>query len=389
VKKSRAKSFTFVFAVVRLAQEEREKASGSAEVSGACDTLAFAHSPWGCELSLIFRAVKLFSILQGICLMKSTSWFVAALCCIIVLTISTSAFAANIAWVSFHGADNMPSAGAMGQGFTTEAPDKGYTDLLASAGHTVTRVLTTNNPTPAHLATLNSYDLVIVGRSVNSGHYGDPAAEAVNERTFWHTGILKPVIHMGGYALRSNRLGHTTGTTIPDTAGDIKLAVTSPSHPIFSGIALDAMNTMVNNYAGIVTMPVGTMTVQRGISVNTNPLAGGGAILATVGTSSAAMDPTLGGTIIAKWSPGAVMNSGEVLAGHRLEFLSGSREHAANASAVPPLTTNSEIAGIIDLTDDGRRMFLNAVNFMLAVPEPSTAMLLTFAVAGLGMLRKR
>jgi hypothetical protein len=29
------------------------------------------------------------------------------------------------------------------------------------------------------------------------------------------------------------------------------------------------------------------------------------------------------------------------------------------------------------------------VDFMLAIPEPSTGMLLVFAVAGLGMLRKR
>ena len=34
-------------------------------------------------------------------------------------------------------------------------------------------------------------------------------------------------------------------------------------------------------------------------------------------------------------------------------------------------------------------MFLNAVNFMLRVPEPSTATLLMVAIAGLGLLRKR
>jgi hypothetical protein len=321
--------------------------------------------------------------------MKSTSWFVAALCCIFAISVSGAASAANIGFVSFHGADNTPSAGAMGQGFTATAPDKGYTDLLTSAGHTVTRVLQKNNPTAADLLALNQFDLVMISRSNPSGNFGDPAAEAAAERTFWNTGIVKPVIHLGGYALRANRLGHVTGNDIPDTAGSIKLAVTNPSHPIFSGITLDGTNTMVNDYAGIVTMPVGTMTLQRGISVNTNPPAGGGTVLARVGTSSAAADPTLNGAIITKWSPGQILNGGEVLGAHRLVFLSGSREHAANASAVPPLTTSSEIAGMYDLTADGGRMFLNAVNFMLAVPEPSTGMLLVFAIAGLGILRKR
>jgi hypothetical protein len=34
-------------------------------------------------------------------------------------------------------------------------------------------------------------------------------------------------------------------------------------------------------------------------------------------------------------------------------------------------------------------MFLNAVNFMATIPEPSSAVLLMLAAAGLGLLRKR
>jgi hypothetical protein len=292
----------------------------------------------------------------------------------LVALLVAPAFAANIAWVSFHGADSPPSAGAVANGHTV-APDKGYTDLLTANGHTVTRVLTSDAP---NVPLLNTFDLVIIGRSVNSAHY-----ELDAETAAWHS-ITAPMINMSGYTLRSNRLGFTTGTTIPDTTGDIRLTVTNPSHPIFAGIALDGTNTMVNPYAGITTF---NMVTQRGISVNNNPLAGGGQLLAKVGTPA---DPGAAGTglIIAKWSPGAMMGTvpSDTLGGHRLVFLSGSREQG---SGLPVPSSGSETAGLFDLHPDGARMFLNAVNFMAAIPEPSTTSLALLAMAGLGAIRRK
>src|SRR5262245_19582851 len=84
--------------------------------------------------------------------------------------------AANIAWFSFHSADNTPSAGAAGAGATT-APDKGFTDLLASAGHTVTRFLTTATPNAADLNA--NFDLVIISRSAPSTDF-EPGADSAN-----------------------------------------------------------------------------------------------------------------------------------------------------------------------------------------------------------------
>jgi hypothetical protein len=82
--------------------------------------------------------------------------------------------------------------------------------------------------------------------------------------------------------------------------------------------------------------------------------------------------------VIVEWDAGAVLNNGEVLAGPRMAFLTGSRE----ADGV-----SSQTAGIYDLTADGSAMFLNAVEYM-AVPEPSTAMLIMLGMLGLALRRR-
>lgn len=280
-----------------------------------------------------------------------------ALLCALATTVSSPA--ASIAWVSFHSADNTPSANAALAGFT-QAPDAGYTALLAANGHTVTRFVTRDSPTAADATFLNGFDLVIIGRSVASGHY-----QQADETLFWHTSITKPLISMGGYANRNSRLGFNSGATIPDTTNNIALTVNNSGHPIFAGIALGGGNLMVNSFAGIAAY---TNNPQQGISVVTSPAAGG-TVLATVGT---AVDPTFGGMVIGEWQAGAVMAdaAARVLAGHRLVFLSGSRERGIT----------SEGAGIYDLAGDGQAMFLNAVTYM-TVPEPST-----YALLGIGAL---
>ncbi len=276
------------------------------------------------------------------------------------------ASAASIAWVSFHGADNAPSAGAAGAGFT-EAPDKGYTDVLQAAGHTVTRIVTTDNAPPAGL---DAHDVIILSRSVPSGHY-----QTDTETAAWNA-ITKPVIVMGGYIARTNRLGLMSGNTIPDTAGSVKLNAVQPAHPIFTGIVLDGSNTTVNDYANLTTFNAVT---QLGISVITEPVNPGGQVIATINRAG---DPANGGTVIAFFPAGATMvNDGDddILGGRRLMFLSGSRENGISAEA----------SGIYDLTPTGAHMFLNAITFMQAVPEPSTAGLAALALGGLGLVRRK
>jgi hypothetical protein len=262
----------------------------------------------------------------------------------------------KVAWVSFHPADNQPSNNAKTAGFTN-APDAAYTALLRTNGYDVTRFLTSGTP---DTNVLNTFDLVIISRSVPSGDYQDPA-----ETLAWNTRLTAPTIVMSGYIIRLTRLGLATADTpIPDTIAPITLTVTDTNHPIFKGVQFDANNTMVNNFAELQTF---NGTTERGISVVTAPLAGAPTILATVGTAS---DPAFGGPIIAEWKAGDTTGNarGDVLGGDRLLFLSGSREHNG---------LTSDGAGIFDLTPDGAKLFINAVNYMAGVtgqpPAPAIA----------------
>ena len=262
----------------------------------------------------------------------------------------------TIAWVSFHPGDDEPSGAAASAGFT-QAPDVGYTSLLESRGYKVERHITSGTP---DAEALNAADLVIISRSVSSGNYSGDAATAWN-------GITAPMIVMGGYTLRTSRMGYTTGTTMVDTAETVSLNVADPSHPIFDGIALDGSNNTVNPFANIADF---MGTTQRGVSLNTDPVNADGTVLATVSTAT---DPTVGGMVIGEWPAGStMMHDGgagtDILAGHRLVFLSGSRE-------ADGLT--SEGSGIFDLEGDGQTMFLNAVEYMLH-PEPYNVVFISF-----------
>lgn len=278
---------------------------------------------------------------------------------IAVIVESPTAQGANIAWVSFHPADGTPSGAARTAGFTN-APDVAYTDLLKSAGHTVTRIITSGNP---DRAVLNAYDLVIISRSVPSGDY-----ELDAETAAWN-GITAPTMILGGYVIRDSRLGLMSGRTIPDTTEPIKLTVLAPTHPIFEGIQLDASNVMVNDYAGLATF---NGTVQRGISVVTEPPVTGGEVLAT------GLVGGLDGTIIAEFPAGTVTSTTppDTLGGDRLVFLTGSREAAG---------LTAEGAGIFDLTADGAKMFLNAVEYMSGVEGGGPAPTLSFTRTATGM----
>jgi len=258
----------------------------------------------------------------------------------------------NIAWVSYHAADDEPHADAAGVGFT-QAPDIGYTDLLKANRYNVVRVLTSQTP---DVDFLNTMDLVIISRTASSGHYSGGGA------TLWNS-VTAPMINLNGYTLRNSRLGFTDGGTMVDTIGDVRLAVTDPAHPIFTGIALTD-GVMDNLYAeGAVPLPTDPTIISRGISINNNNIDDEGTVLATVATVD---DPTFGGMVIAELPAGATLENSsgsptDVLGAPRLVFLTGSRE--------PSGVTGGQAAALYDLYEDGEQMFLNAVDYMLNPPE--------------------
>jgi hypothetical protein len=271
----------------------------------------------------------------------------------------------NIVWVSFHAGEASPSAAAAGAGFTA-APDVEYTRLLRENHYNVRRIVTADNA-GVDRAVLEAADLVIISRSVPSGHYQDPS-----ETAFWN-GLPTPTMILGGYVLRQSRLGLMDGNTIPDTRGTVRLKVNDPTHPIFAGIPLNANNEMFNLYANDVMF---NGTVQRGISVVNGATAAGGVVLATAITSPSASGDATGGLIIGEWQPGGTVSAagGDRLGGHRLVFLTGSREQGIT----------SEGAGIYDLVRDGPKLFLNAVAYMTT---PTAAPEFTSVALSNGMLR--
>jgi len=294
----------------------------------------------------------MFPTNQTYAIMRKTTF--SALGAIVLSGLSLQA--ANIAWVSFHSADDAPSANAAAAGFTN-APDAGYTALLRANGHNVTRFLRVDSLQnyPDMIAALNTNDLVIASRSVPSSDFQDQA-----EADAWN-GLTVPFITVNGYIDRGSRLGFQTGDSIGDNnSSQMSLRVLAPAHPIFAGVALDANNVMVNPYSQRVTFTnatTGVETLQNGISVAYSAIVAGGSTLATVGTVG---DAQYGRMVIEEFPAGVTTYRGEVLPVKRLVFLTGSRESGIT----------SEGAGIFDLMSDGQTLFLNAVTYMTTPQLP-------------------
>ena len=171
--------------------------------------------------------------------------------------------------------------------------------LLTRAGHTVTRIVHRDmQNTAAWRLSFNSMDLIIIGRSTDGGFF-----DTLGEAQFF-ADLTKPILINTGYILRDNRLGFTTGNTIPDSNTAFRLKTEVPAHPIFTGVGLDANGLMTSNFN---VPPISYRGItQLGISVNTDAIDGGGTLLAHIG----ATDPTNSGTgmVIAEWNAGATLN---------------------------------------------------------------------------------
>ena len=203
-------------------------------------------------------------------------------------------------------------------------------------------------------------DVVVIGRSLSSGHYQNGAAAGYNSLTI-------PVVSLTSYAVRQNgnRMGwHGSSTTTGQQIGGDESLVTAAGATIFGLTAgshdlLQAVAAAADNFNGLGT---GSTAF------------GGGAILATVG----------GDTLAAYWAVGdAPGNTGaatvNAFPGPRLLFNTDNDPNSGNNGA-------NDLA---NMTPAGTQALINAISFatpLNAVPEPSTALL---GLIGLGLLARR
>ena len=306
----------------------------------------------------------------------------------VALLLSSAAQSANIVWVSdllpigSGATDNDGGAeGVFGPG-SGPYPDQGIVNLLTGAGHTVTRFNPSNsNPlSAANVAALNTYDLVIIGRSIGSGSF-DSAAETLE----WNTSITKPLMSTNTYLSRASRLGWFVGSTQPDQVSNT-LTFSNPGDAVSSYIiGGTSMNgaTMVNSYTEAITYPDSAVDI-RGISTITDAPVAGATTIATgpVGAATGQFIVSLPAGLTL--TPGSGPGNSQVLGGYRMMFLVGNRESAT----APNNVVGS--AGFENLTAEGEGMFLRAVNVAAnggVIPEPGTASLLL--LAGASLLRRR
>jgi hypothetical protein len=263
---------------------------------------------------------------------KNVTIFLAV---IAVLTLATFGFGQeSIAWVG--GAAWVDSTG-----FFNEQP---YIDLLEGAGYEVTALLDTarGNPlTTEQLDLLESFDLIIVGRTTNSGDYNDPLG--------WNS-VGKPIILGSVYLSRNSRwMWFNTADLINNgRSGAPPYRAVMPDHPIFTGVELDADNLV---YPLDPEIGCGNTSLH-----NWNDPGDEGVVIATSVTpdSMMAVDDAIA---ICYWpaDAGFYPDTDQFAAAPRLLFPLGTQED----SGVCPQQ------GEYNLTDQGDQMLLNAVAWML------------------------
>jgi hypothetical protein len=336
--------------------------------------------------------------------MKTSSWLWA--CAASLGLASASLHAEFILWVSDNGlkGTEVGSDGVVRGAFypasaTDGTPyvDQGFVDLLLAQGHTVTRF----NPNPQAMSLddvplINEHDLIILGTALNSGPFN------LNSRgPKWNTMITKPMIITKSTLIRRDRMGYLLDNKEYDCGADAsvtasgKLTLVNGTHPIFEGIARTAVGgNLVMDQPGFRLVP--SPLNNRGVSVQyfqlsingvdqgiVNPVEPGGRVLATIDFNpmdpgvnipagqAPAVDPTYvaKGYAIVEWPLGTPVRTtqvqGETNASYRLLFACGTRDASGSAAGSP----NPQV-GAMDLTADGQKLFLNAVNHAIKQGPP-------------------
>ena len=237
-----------------------------------------------------------------------------------------------------------------------------WIDGLTAAGYTVdVRPGNWDALTQAKVDDLDTFDLVLFSRAIQSGTFATNAAEVA----LWNS-VSKPMLCASAYVLRKSRWNWIVDDTVmPGTnngdMGSPLMQVLMPSHPIFYGIKLDANNQLKVADPDLCS---GQCSFHP-----TNQMGNGTLIAKTVPllvppTTSGGSSYQVGDFAwIAEWQKGieSYPGSGVVFPGHRLYFSAGAHETAVvgvNGGA-------ANKASGYNLTPQGWAVFLNAVKYMI------------------------
>jgi hypothetical protein len=247
----------------------------------------------------------------------------------LTLGLISSASAATIIWVSDAYDDNADGT----------PDDQGWIDMLQAHGYTVDlsfRNQEARTLDDTKIAALNAAGLIIVSRNSNSGDYASDATEV----TQWNS-ITAPLMLQAMHIARNSRWLWVNSATIATLTAPPLQAVL-PSHPVFAGVTLDA-----NNQVQVLDGTVGQSSFIGATDV------GNGTLIAQTGGTA--------GTWIAEWQPGVEFYSGagQFAGGPRMIFVAGTQEAAPTVGR-----------GMYNLTPEGEKLFLNAVNYMLGGGRP-------------------
>ena len=232
--------------------------------------------------------------------------------------------------------------------------DQGFIDLLTNAGYTIDmsfsdqelRVLE-----DTELELLNRADLIIISRDSDSRQYDDGAVEKAN----WNSKIARPILNLNAFYMQANRWNWVPASdTWHYEAGPMR--VLEPNHPVMEGV------TVVDGLVDVVT------------NQSTFP---DGATDAAGGTLIGVREDN-GFVWLAAWDTTQNISMGYPPSGPRMLFCCGLDE--ATTGKQPALAGN----GTYNLTEEGSKIFLNAVKYLLdytlekaAIPEPADSAVLS------------
>jgi len=224
--------------------------------------------------------------------------------------------------------------------------DRGFVDLLRAAGYDVDYTAGSVAGTgywegtldPNKIAVLDEADLIIIGRDCNSSGVANSDAQ----RAVWNN-AKTPIVLMSSYIAANNRFKWLNSSSQDARKAYYDLKAVDPNHPLFAGVTLDPNNAtqwydpnVASGYASFI---------------NTAD-AGSGKVLA--------VRPDNGNVLIAEWSAGqeTYAGSGQIPADVRMLFNAGTQEISGQK-------TNW---GVMNLNAEGRKIFLNAVTYLIAPP---------------------